>query len=53
MYEVTFFENGLEVGTFDYPDAPAVGTDYGDCIVTQVIDLDADAMTATVEIEYL
>ena len=52
MYEVTFIESGLEVGTFDYDAAPEVGTDYGDCVVTEVLAIDHESQTATVVIEY-
>jgi hypothetical protein len=51
MYEVTLFDGGLEVGTFELPD-PVLGADYGDCIVVEVLAIDKEAMTASVEIEY-
>jgi hypothetical protein len=51
LFEVTLMDEGIEVGTFDLPQ-PAVGTDYGDCVVVEVLAFDAEAMTATVGIEY-
>lgn len=52
MFEVTFFDCGLEVGTFDYAAAPTIGTDYGDCVVVAVLEFDEEAMTASVQVEY-
>ena len=53
MWEVTLFDGGFEVGTFDYDDRPEVGTDYGDCVVLAVRDVDVEGMTASVDIEYV
>jgi hypothetical protein len=52
MWEITLFDDGLEVGTWDYPSAPTVGTDYGDCVVVAIRSMDAEGQTAEVDIEY-
>ncbi len=52
MWEITLFDDGVEVGTWDYPSAPTVGTDYGDCVVIGIREIDAECMMASVDIAY-
>lgn len=53
MWEVTLLDSGLEVGTFDFDSQPAIDTNYGDCVVVEVVSLDEESQTATVAIQYI
>ena len=52
MWELEFFDGSDWVGTFDYDARPEVGTDYGDCVVVEVLSIDTEALMASVRIEY-
>ena len=49
MYEVTLFDNGIEVGTFDM----AWPVEADDLTVTNVRTVDHTNRTAQVDIEYI
>ena len=59
VWEITFFDYGTEVGTFDFTLSapPAVGVvledDMGQTLVTAMRSCDTDRHCAAVEIEYL
>jgi hypothetical protein len=53
QWEITLFDQGVEVGTWEYPTAPAIGVVYGDCVVVAIRAINADSFTADVEIQYL
>jgi hypothetical protein len=53
MFEVTWFDCGAEVGTFDFDGMPEVGTVLADgVIVVQVVEFDCEGRTASVEVRY-
>lgn len=53
MWELTLFESGCEMDTRDVEGAPAVGFEFDGMRVVAVLEFDAEAMTATVSIEFV
>ena len=54
VWEITVLDLGMEMGTWDYDVAPAIGVVYaGDMRVVEVVAIDAVARTATVAIEFI
>jgi hypothetical protein len=53
-YEITCFDGGIEIGTFDFKvECIAVGTVLDEMIVTAVRMLDEESGMAEVEVSYL
>jgi hypothetical protein len=57
MWEITLFDRGTEVGTFDYSVVPKVGRiltdDSGSVKILDIIWWDPETRQAEVEIEYV
>lgn len=57
MWEVTFWDYGCEVGTFDFGEEPVEGCvlsdDDGQYLVARVRMKDVDSQVAEVDVEYL
>ena len=53
-YEITCFDGGIEIGTFDFKvECIAVGTALDEMIVTAIRVLDEETGMAEVEVQYL
>ena len=53
-YEVTCFDGGIEIGTFDFTvEAVEVGTVLDEMLVTAVRMLDEESGMAEVEVQYI
>lgn len=53
MWEVTLLDHGVEVGTFDIDEVPEFGVLIGDAEIVEVVEIDDESRTATVEVRYV
>lgn len=53
MWEVTLFDEGLEVGTWDWDECPEVGAIVDGCKVVNIRAIDSENCTAEVDVEYV
>lgn len=53
-FEITLLDTGIELGTWDVPQAPFINqVILGDLLVAKIIELNSELKTATVEIQYI